>query len=64
MSYSMLSTCTFIQTMLKWTPVQRERERERERVGGEGKDRQRERETSKQTERDAETMRGAATVLR
>ena len=30
MSYSMLSTCTFIQTMLKWTSVNRERERERE----------------------------------
>ena len=27
----MLSTCTFIQTMLKWTSVNRERERERER---------------------------------
>ena len=24
MSYSMLSTCTFIQTMLKWTPVNQE----------------------------------------
>ena len=24
MNYSMLSTCTFIQTMLKWTPVNRE----------------------------------------
>ena len=33
MSYCMLSTCTFIQTMLKW----RERERERERGGGGGK---------------------------
>ena len=25
----MLSTCTFIQTMLKWTPVKRELARER-----------------------------------
>ena len=27
MSYSMLSTCIFIQTMLKWTPVNRETSR-------------------------------------
>ena len=41
MSYSMLSTCTFIQTMLKWTPVnQRERERrEREKRGRRGENR-------------------------
>ena len=31
MSYSMLSTCTFIQTMLKSTPVKREVASERDR---------------------------------
>ena len=39
LSYSMLSTCTFIQTMLKRTPVNREGERQREKGGREGETR-------------------------
>ena len=52
----MLSTCTFIQTMLKWTPVQREREGKRERwVRGERQtERKRDRQTDRERHRDNE----------
>ena len=53
MSYSMLNTCTFIQTMLKWTPVNRG-ERERERQTDRQTDRNRERETETETETETE----------
>ena len=53
MSYSMLSTCTFIQAMLKWTPVNRETSRyERETETDRQTDRNR--QTDRQTERERE----------
>ena len=51
----MLSTCTFIQTRLKWPPVNRETSRERERETD--RQRQRDRQTDRQTETKTERNR-------
>ena len=68
MGYNMLSTCTFTQTMLKWTPVNRETSRgetgrQTDRQAGRQADRQRQtgrdtdRQTETQTDRDSDRQR-------
>ena len=53
----MLSTCTFIQTMLKWPPVNRETSRKRDRQTDRQRQRDRDRQTDRQIDRDKQTDR-------